>query len=314
MNLDLDLLRVLVYLYEECSVTGAARRLGKSQPSISVALRKLRQTFKDELFVKAARGIEPTPRAKLLVLEAREILADVDQMLSNQRFEPASYRGTFTLALYETGELFFLWPLLKTLRQLAPQCQVSSIWPSRSDLVTGLASGEVDLAVGYLPDFRQGNFFLQKLYGMTPVCLVRAGHPLGNEKRLTFKQYLQLQHLQAGPGGRLNDLLHKILGRGAAGNRNVVVNTGSFASVAEIVANTDLAVTLQLPMAVYYANMRGDLKILKMPTEFPILSAEQVWHRKVHENPRNKWLRGLVSKVVPAEVRKILAEYRVGHS
>ena len=61
MNLDLDLLRVLVYLYEECSVTGAARRLGKSQPSISVALRKLRQTFKDELFVKAARGIEPTP-------------------------------------------------------------------------------------------------------------------------------------------------------------------------------------------------------------------------------------------------------------
>ena len=50
---DLNLMRLLVALYEEKSVTRAARRLGISQPSVSNGLRKLRAQLGDHLFVRS---------------------------------------------------------------------------------------------------------------------------------------------------------------------------------------------------------------------------------------------------------------------
>ncbi len=60
---DLNLIRLLVALYEEKSVTRAAKRLEISQPSVSNGLRKLRAQLGDLLFVRGASGMEPTPRA-----------------------------------------------------------------------------------------------------------------------------------------------------------------------------------------------------------------------------------------------------------
>jgi len=59
----LNLLPIAVAILDARSVSKAADTLGMSQPSVSAALRKLRTVFGDRLFVKSARGVEPTPRA-----------------------------------------------------------------------------------------------------------------------------------------------------------------------------------------------------------------------------------------------------------
>ncbi|HET9568674.1 MAG TPA: LysR family transcriptional regulator, partial [Vicinamibacterales bacterium] len=53
---DLNLLPIVVALYEELSVSRAARQLGMSQPAVSKALRRLRDTFDDPLFVRGPSG------------------------------------------------------------------------------------------------------------------------------------------------------------------------------------------------------------------------------------------------------------------
>ena len=60
-KVDLNLLPIALALYDELSVSRAAQALGMSQPAVSMALRKMRSTFNDPLFVRAPRGITPTP-------------------------------------------------------------------------------------------------------------------------------------------------------------------------------------------------------------------------------------------------------------
>jgi molybdenum-dependent DNA-binding transcriptional regulator ModE len=65
-DLDGRLLRLLVAVVEEGSVTGAANRLGVTQSAVSHMLDKLRAITADPLFVKCGRGIVATARAELL--------------------------------------------------------------------------------------------------------------------------------------------------------------------------------------------------------------------------------------------------------
>ena len=65
---DLNLLPIAFALYDELSVSRAARLLGMSQPAVSMALRRLRETFNDPLFIRVPTGIAPTPHAVRMVV------------------------------------------------------------------------------------------------------------------------------------------------------------------------------------------------------------------------------------------------------
>ena len=61
---DLNLLPIAFALYDELNVSRAAKVLGMSQPAVSMALRRLRETYNDPLFVRVPTGAAPTPRAR----------------------------------------------------------------------------------------------------------------------------------------------------------------------------------------------------------------------------------------------------------
>src|SRR6266567_813436 len=61
---DLNLLVVFSVLAEERNVSRAAKRLLLSQPAVSRALQRMRDTFHDDLLVRTAKGYEPTPQGE----------------------------------------------------------------------------------------------------------------------------------------------------------------------------------------------------------------------------------------------------------
>ena len=65
-DVDLNLLLLFQHLLEDRNISSVARRLDLSQPAVSNAPRRLRQAFGDELFVRTAQGMQPTPRAQQL--------------------------------------------------------------------------------------------------------------------------------------------------------------------------------------------------------------------------------------------------------
>src|SRR5687767_6259357 len=118
---DLNLLPIAFALYDELSVSRAARLLGMSQPAVSMALKRMRLAFDDPLFIRVPSGVTPTPRAHAIVKLARPLLGRLQEdLLRGESFDAASSTRTWTLALSDVGEVAFLPRVLAALRARAP--------------------------------------------------------------------------------------------------------------------------------------------------------------------------------------------------
>jgi DNA-binding transcriptional LysR family regulator len=306
-DLDLNLLPIAVALYEERSVTRAAKRLGISQPSLSKALARLRLTIGDQLFVKTSHGMEPTTRAQSLLVPARAMLSRLEQdALIQAGFDPATTEATFTLAFSEVGELFFLPNLIKRLRVVSPRARIVPVSPPVDEISYGLEHGDIDLAIGYYPDLKRSNFFRQRLFVSKVACLLRADHPIQSD-HLTLKEYVSLGHVAVRSAGRSNTIFHQVLD-GEKHRQKVVIVTSHYLSLPKIVETTDLVATMVRALAVYFAAGNPNLKVVTPPLAGPQLEVQQFWHRKFHDEPKNKWVRGVVKEVLAEEREDWFAE------
>ena len=293
-NFDLNLLRVVVALYDAGSVGRAAQVLGMSQPAMSAALARLRKAFGEPLFVRTARGMSPTARAQALASSAREVLARVaDDVLSETSFDPATTTTTFTFALSDVGEMVFLPKILERLQQRAPGATVRSVSLPPTRLEQGLESGEADLAIGYFPDLKTSAFFQQRLFTHRFVCLLRADHPI-HGYRLTLDQFLSLGHAVVRAEGRSQEIFEKYLERRKI-SRRIALLTPHFMSIPTIIGKSDLVVTLPHVIGLFFSQTGANIKIVEPPLAIPRIELRQHWHRNAQHEPRHKWLRRLVA-------------------
>src|SRR5688572_27164283 len=199
---DLNLLPIAVALYDELSVSRAARVLGMSQPAVSKALRRLRDAFGDPLFVRGPSGIVPTPRAHEIVRAARPHLKQLQEdLLKGEGFDPATNTRPIVLGLSDIAEMAFLPSILAHFRVHAPKCAVVSATHPSTQLADALEKGDIDVAAGYFPSLAQRNFRQRRLSQHGFACLMRKGHPLMTE-RLTMSEYLEAEHIAVRREGR----------------------------------------------------------------------------------------------------------------
>ena len=290
--LDLNLLRVLVALDDRRSVSGAAGVLGRSQPAVSVALGKLRGFFDDRLFVRSGNRMEPTPRAAGLIESARAVLARVGDIVAAPGFDPATSQRPISLALSDVGEMVMLPAMLREVRRLMPKAAVRSVSLPPGEVASGLEDGSIDLAMGYFPDLQKRNFYQQALFIDTYASLLRADHPIA-AKKLSIRQFLGLEHIVVRAESRSEEVMERYLARRRL-RRRVVLTTPHFASAPMIVAQSDLLVTVPLPLARYFVSVAADLRIVGLPFEPPRIALRQFWHRRFHDDARNRWLRALM--------------------
>ncbi len=295
-QLDLNLLYVLLALEKKRSVSAAALMLEKSQPAVSSALSKLRAFFNDPLFVRSGNSMQPTPRATTLIEAAREVLERVGtDIVATPTFDPKTSRQTISVALSDVGEVVFLPALLKDLRRAAPNALVRSVSAPAAAVAEGLETGSIDLAIGYFPDLKQSSFFQQALFTDTFASLMRADHPL-TARKLTLKQYLQLDHAVVHAESRTEEVMERYLARKKI-RRRVVLSTPHFASAPIIVAQSDLIATIPEPLARYFARVSANVRTVALPFDPPRIQLRQFWHRKFHHDQRNAWIRSRVCEL-----------------
>ncbi|MFZ1909831.1 MAG: LysR family transcriptional regulator [Burkholderiales bacterium] len=296
-KLNLDLLPIAFALYDERSVSGAARVLGMSQPAVSMALRKLRVAFDDPLFIRAARGVAPTPRAHALVKASRSLVARLQEdLVFEQTFDAGRSTRAFTFALSDVGEIVFLPHLIERLRAAAPHCSVRSVSMPPQQIARALEKGEVDLAVGYFPDLVQNCFLQQRLFTHHFACFMRADHPR-YAKRLSLKAFLEIEHAVVHAEGRSHELFEKLLERKRI-RRRIALHTPHFLSIPIIVSRSDLMATVPHALALYFARLAPQQFALAIPPfDVAGFDVKQHWHRKFNHDARNQWLRRQVAEL-----------------
>lgn len=295
-RLDLNLLGVLVALGDAGAVSRAAERLGVSQPTVSAALARLREYFDDPLFVRAPGGMSPTPRGSEVVEAARDVLRRVDQTLRpDVRFDPTRRHRAFTFALSDVGEMVFLPKLTRALAKASPDTPVRSVSLRPSALDEAMNDGEVDLAIGHFPDLKPPHYSRKLLFTHHFVCLLRSGHRVQGSW-LTMGEFLSLQHVAVQSEGRTQEILEAHLeARGV--HRHVVLVTPHFLSIPRLIARSDLVVTVPHAVGIVYGRPEHGLKAMELPFVSPRIELYQHWHRKVHKDARNVWLRALVGQL-----------------
>jgi DNA-binding transcriptional LysR family regulator len=290
-DIDLNLLVVFQEVFQERQISAVARRLKLSQPAVSNALARLRRSFGDELFVRTAQGMQPTPLAKQLAESVSAALAHVTQALNrHDSFVAATSERHFTLAMTDVGEVYFMPGLIETCRRLAPGIQLSTVRAGAIDLKSDMESGRVDLAIGAF-DSISGALYQRRLFRQNYVSMFRNGHPLAG-KKITIKDFLAAQHLvvssQESPYDRINQLLEK-----AGVRTNTHFRVPHFTAVPYIVSNSDLLVTVPQKLAESAALPFG-LQYLRPPLRLPSLQTNIFWHRRFNQDAGNQWLRKLM--------------------
>ena len=294
-HFDLNLLRVLDALLKERHVTQAAQRLGLSQPAVSAALGRLREAFGDELFVKRAQGMEPTPRALELEAPLALVLATIrERLLDAPGFDPATSIRAFTLIVGEVGQAVFAPRLLARLHKRAPASTVRFVYPEADSRLPMLQDGRADLAIGPFPQWGDSDvLFQQKLYARPMVGVARADHPALAAGPITLERFAALDHAVVGARSDFDRLVEPALQRLKL-TRRIVAELGHVAGAPQALAALDLVAIVPATLAEAWHRQAG-LQAFTLPFELPLHEVKQFWHRTRHRDPAVTWLRELVA-------------------
>src|SRR5450830_1539646 len=99
LTLDLNLLRVFDAVMTEQNLTRAAGHLAMTQPAVSNALKRLRFSLGDELLIRTAYGVKPTPRAETLWPAIRQALSSLEAAIAPTHFDVSKAQVTFRMAM-----------------------------------------------------------------------------------------------------------------------------------------------------------------------------------------------------------------------
>lgn len=286
-KLDLDWLGVFVEIYKTRSVSRAADRLGLAQANASMALNKLRRHFDDRLFIRTSQGMEPTSRAQQVYPELQAALLHLDKARgAPDLFEPLSSARRFRICMTDISEIVLLPRLINHLQQAAPQVSVEAEKIS-AQTPRRLESGDVDLAVGFMPDLEAG-FYQQALFAQDFVCLAAADHPRVRAK-LSLAAFKAEGHIVVTTSGTGHAIVDQVMARQGV-VRRVVLRVPSFLGVARIVAQTDLLVIVPRLLGQTLA-MQEPVQLLRPPLPLPAYKVKQHWHERFNADAGNVWLR-----------------------
>jgi DNA-binding transcriptional LysR family regulator len=287
-QIDLNLLELFDTVFRTRNLTATGVRLGLSQPAVSYGLAKLRESYGDALFVRMQRGVQPTPFAEQLAQPVAAALHIVRGTVQKTAFVPAQATRTFRIAMTDIGERYFMPRLSQWLAAQAPGVTVETLSPTLAELSEGLATGDVDMAVGYIPGLGK-QLHQQVLFREHFVYLMRQGHP-ALAGALTVGQLRHLGHVVASPPGTQHfATVEKVLASPRVKAR-IALRVRSFLCVGPIVAETDLVSPVPNNLARLVAT-HLDLRLCPPPTKFPEFDISMYWHQRYHQDPALLWMR-----------------------
>lgn len=299
-SVDLNLLVAFEALMEERHVTRAAGRIGLAQPSMSSALRRLRDLFGDELFLRGPGGMQPTDRALALAQPIGAALEQIRGALApGQGFDPSTSRRRFAIAVTDYGDLVIVPALVALLRREAPGIDLA-VRPI-TDAATAMAKlerGELDALIGgHLPDSQAS--LRRQLLEERFVCIRDQSH-MAHATALGIDDYAALPHAlfsAAGGDGMPSAIDDRLARQGLT--RRIAVTLPHVVAVPFTVAGTDLVATMAERVARRFA-ASASVAVLTLPFESPAFAIDLVHARRALSDPGLRWLMDAVAKAAVA--------------
>lgn len=281
-GLDLNLLIYLNALLEEQNVSKAAARLHVSQPTVSEALGRIRDFYRDEVLTPVGRRMVLTELGRSLIVPVRTVLAQA-QAVAKARvgFDPAESKRRFTILASDTVADVLVDALIPAVARTAPGVGIGIelLTPESREL---LRRGYVDLLIAprhlifrELPS--------ERLWSDAPTGVVWRRNTLVKQA-LTKKQYSSLGHVVA----NIN-LLPANFAHASVERREEIVLPRLGLVPAALIGTNRVAIMPRRQALLYCRYL--PLRIVKLPMQLPGFTEYLQWNSYQEHDEGLLWFR-----------------------
>lgn len=197
-------LRYLIALHKERHFGRAAERAFVSQPTLSVAVKKLESELGVVVFERNRGELRVTPVGKRVIEQAYRVLGEVTTLETIAAQGQDELKGAFRLGVIYTVGPYLLPNLIPTLRRYAPNMPLVIEENFTRNLSQQLRSNELDAIVVALP-FSQAGIATWSLYDEPFVVVLPQGHPWCAKTEIAPNALADEELLLLGPGHCFRD-------------------------------------------------------------------------------------------------------------
>jgi DNA-binding transcriptional LysR family regulator len=262
--------------------------MGLTQSGVSHAMRRLRDLFGDDLFVRTANGVRPTPRAEELAPPIKDALEKFwVSVAPKEPFDPDRNTAVFRIGMSDYEDFLLSPAIARLIGKASGNIRVDVLDHRPQTGFNALENDELNVIVGPFPHipppFKRTALFTDEL-----VVIVRDGNPhVGREMDLeTLGRLRHLRvHLHA-PGETLPERV--LTQHGIA--VEYAMTSSHFLAAPHIVAASDLAAVVRRNTLRVAQGLPITIHPMPVPTRSFTIWA--VWHSRFDASQQLAWLLG----------------------
>lgn len=303
-DFDLNLLVIFSNIMEQRSISKVASELGISPSAVSHALGRLRVMLNDQLFYRTAKGLEPTDRAREIIVQVESGLSHLSSAITaQQKFDPRESRRVFSMQVADYLSGFFLPSFARRIREEAPHITIDILPFSISTEISGW--DRVDAQIRLTPGRLKPKAVRSKrLMADDVVVLMRPDHPSAGEP-MTPELYARLPHVKLSQASTGTTVIDDALAeRGLQRHSALIVS--SWDTIPDMLLKSDLIAIAPSQLLALDPRLKK-LKAAPLPLEEVVFSFDLCWDQNSEKESGHQWLCQTIVDVFQSEIQQIKA-------
>ncbi|WP_339692018.1 LysR family transcriptional regulator [uncultured Parasphingorhabdus sp.] len=279
-------------LLRERNVTRAAHRLNVTQAAMSAALKRLRESFQDDILTQHGKKMIPTARAIYLAPKVADMILQLRSLISSGKgFDPATSDRCFKIAASDYITTVLIVPLLDVLQREAPRVTLDISLPDQ-DVADQLTNGELDLLLSpeqfVHPDHPRDLLFEERF-----VVVGWSGNPV-MQQPLTVEAFFNSGHVAVQIGHRDTFIEHAL--QEHVQKRRIEITAPSFIQAPWLIPGT-MRLSLMHERLANIVAPAASLITAEPPVELPVMQEMMQYHASRATDEALIWLRGRLQQV-----------------
>lgn len=272
-------LLLVAHLGRESHLGRAAAAMGISQPAATRLLQEMEDTLGHALFVRGARGMQPTPGGAVLLRYARQVLNDFGAARRELAALAAGLHGTLRVGSVPSALPSLLAPVLAQFKARHTRVAVAIEVATSDVMLAQLGRGEVDLMLGRLLEgHHDDEHEAVPVLDEAQVVVARRGHPLEGSDQLSLRELARWPWVVQPPGSPQASRFTAMMREAGVHRRLDITETASTLATTALLDASDLLAVMPASLAAHYARL-GVLCVVPIALPLRVPDVHLVWRR-----------------------------------
>jgi len=186
-RLKLRQLKLITVVAEEGNILRGSQTLNIAQPAATKSIKELEQALGVRLFDRSSRGVTPTVYGDVMIRHAKLILTQLRHASEELDSLEEGLSGRINIGTLLAASPTLLPRSIAIMREQRPNIAVTVVDGTNDKLMPSLRTGDLDIVLGRLPDYREREGLTQELLYDEPVAIVVGQkNPLAKKKKISL--------------------------------------------------------------------------------------------------------------------------------